>query len=456
MADDISRRIEESLAQHRQLVEQTRRIMEERNADTEHQSGDNQFAAQEEEQHLTFGNLKEQTGILGEPDLTLVSLDSTLAQETEDNRNGNNSSPFTSVSVMTTSGSAPADSTSLISTSCPLTTTPTSTTQSSGYMNVMFRDPTTGSQVQESLGRSDGDVESEIVHESDANVPNAPASELHGTTPHQHGIGARPKQVKFEITGESSESGRCRTVEQQCDDTMDSSHQDSDFISINVQHIDGSSTDEYEGLSLREAFMKKKRDFIEASEKRKKKAEEKAKRSAAKCQQQQQQQHSSLGKTLASWKKSRKLNNQPAAKRRDPTTVVERTSEQRKKDEREMKARTSRLYGRLEEVKQRKLEEERKRQYAENREKAKAFYQYISKSTRLNERDKEVTAVIFDKSRSECSVHTKVCQIGRRVGTLFHKRRSHLGLHRDFVADCLRPDFMTVDAGCVSNMRTIT
>ena len=54
-----------------------------------------------------------------------------------------------------------------------------------------------------------------------------------------YSIGARPKQVKFEITGETSESGRCKTVEQQCDDTTDSSHQESDFISINVQHIDG-------------------------------------------------------------------------------------------------------------------------------------------------------------------------------------------------------------------------
>ena len=58
--------------------------------------------------------------------------------------------------------------------------------------------------------------------------------------------------------------------------------------------------------------------------------------------------------------------------------MVNRTQADRKKEETHNKARTERLYSRLEEVQKRKVELDRKEQYTKNREKAKEFEQVCS------------------------------------------------------------------------------
>ena len=55
------------------------------------------------------------------------------------------------------------------------------------------------------------------------------------------------------------------------------------------------------------------------------------------------------------------------------TSQVTKTSDDRKKEAKETKARTERLYNQLDEVKARKVEQDRKDEYARNRDKAKEY-----------------------------------------------------------------------------------
>lgn len=63
------------------------------------------------------------------------------------------------------------------------------------------------------------------------------------------------------------------------------------------------------------------------------------------------------------------------SKRVDPTNFVEHSSADRKKAEKDMLARTKRLYNQLEEVKVKNRELERKKHYAGNREKVRDYNQ---------------------------------------------------------------------------------
>ncbi|XP_070537588.1 DNA ligase 1-like [Ptychodera flava] len=146
-----------------------------------------------------------------------------------------------------------------------------------------------------------------------------------------------------------------------------------------------------EQVSLQEAFAKRKQAFIEASKRREKEAKEKAMQSAHEIDvkilkkttkptgqngKQTDKESSVEGKKSVKFSPMPEILSKPhESPVKKPTKAImkTKTSSDRKKDEIEMKQRNLRLYNQLEEVKERKVLEERKDSYAQNREKAKEF-----------------------------------------------------------------------------------
>ncbi|XP_064639518.1 serine-rich adhesin for platelets-like [Lineus longissimus] len=133
--------------------------------------------------------------------------------------------------------------------------------------------------------------------------------------------------------------------------------------------------------SLQEAFAKRREAFIKKSQRRVKEMKTKPTQEKAGAD--------SLGKTLASWKKSRAINTgtsggaaAPTAGAKPKIAMTVKTQEDRKNYEKEMKKRTGRLYSNLDEVKGRKAEKDRQKEYKENREKAKEYQKKILEQVR--------------------------------------------------------------------------
>ena len=77
--------------------------------------------------------------------------------------------------------------------------------------------------------------------------------------------------------------------------------------------------DSYEGLSLAEAFAKRRADFEVASKRRQEEAKRRAQEKTSKLQSQQGPGH--MSKTLSSWKQSRGLNSGSRADARQGRTI---------------------------------------------------------------------------------------------------------------------------------------